>query len=153
MEDSLYIKNMVWRYSNWSTSWSIGSIIIVMFIYPFLTITSILIDQSLEFIFTISSIIMYSILLLLIYLLVILFIIYQLHSLLIIRKSAITSSFFIPIYEDLLLLLSCHFFRSQINLIEVLLGFNIQYSVFQVNFISIMNLISILLLFSLVVLI
>lgn len=87
---------------------------------------------------------MYSILLLLIMLLFILFIIYQLHSLLIIRKSPINSSFFIPIYEDLLLLLSCHFFRSQLNLIEVLLGFNIQYSLFQVNFISIMNLISIL---------
>ena len=86
---------------------------------------------------------MYSILLLLIYLLIILYIIYVLHSLLIVRKSAITSSFYIPIYEDLLLILSCHFFRSQINLIEGLVGFNIQYSLFQVNFISIMNLINI----------
>jgi hypothetical protein len=107
------------------------------FIYPFLTITTILIDQSLEFIFTLSSITMYSILLLFISLLIILFIIYQLHYLLILRKSAITSSFFIPIYEDLLLILSCHFFRSQINYIEVLVGFNIQYSLFQVNFIFI----------------
>lgn len=138
------------------------------FIYPFLTITSILIDQSLDLLVVFSSgtlfylcdhsssycflifnsIIYFSFIFLLTYLLVCILFCYQLSSLLIIPKSIIGSScsFFIPIYQDLLLILSCHFFRAQINLIEVIIGFECNYSLYHVHLFSSIQLINFILL-------
>jgi hypothetical protein len=62
----------------------------------------------------------------------------QLGSCIIVPKSTIgsNSSFYIPIYQDLLLILTSFFFTVNINLIEVLLGFNDILSVYHIHFFS-----------------
>lgn len=139
-------------------------ICILLFIYPFLTITSIIIDQSFDLLIVFSSgtlfylcdhssllcfmvfnsIIYFSFIFLLSYFIVIIILYSLLSSLLIIPYSIIGSntSFYIPIYQDGLLILSSYFFKAIINLIEVIIGFDCNYSLYHVHFISSIQLIS-----------
>lgn len=137
-------------------------------IFPFLTITSIVIDQSIHVLMLFSSgslfylcdhssllcflvynsIIYFSFIFVLTYLLVIILCYSIRVSFGIIPLEIIGShsSFYIPIYQDILLLLSCYFFKVVINLIECVIGVDSHYSLYHLNFISSFELINFVLL-------
>jgi hypothetical protein len=119
-------------------------------INPFLTITSILIDQVLDYFITPSRPFFYLFLINfsldgIILLLLFIYLLFFLYYYLLLRCESIinsSSSFYIPIYQEIKLLFTSYWFKSSLNLIEVLYGFNFNRTICYCIFISSIELIN-----------